>query len=453
MSQSDLVVVLPGILGSTLRDPDGMVWEVSGKAVLRAVLTFGRSLQRLKLPEDIGDEHPGDGVEPVALMSDLHVLPGIWTPLKGYDRLTERVRSLGFTEDKGNLLLFPYDWRLSNRYNGALLAKTVESKLGKLRETQPDAQVIFVCHSMGGLVARWCIEKCGGHEWTRKLVTIGTPYRGAAAALEQLVNGMRKGLGPLALDLTEFARSMPSLHQLMPEYACIEGPNGLLKTTETTVPELRTKMVEDAMAFHLAINDAEEARPASSHATHAIIGAKQPTASTVRIADGKVTTLRTYDGRDLFGDATVPSVGATRPDVMLDSNVLRRVTEQHTSLQDNKAVLDEMESIITAVAVQVRAVDLTHPRVTVPDLVLAGEDLPVDVELDEENRRAIKITVSDEQGRLVESRAPSVASGLVSARFPGLAPGAYSVQVSGLKPGSPVAPVTSAVLVMDCPDV
>ena len=44
---TDLVVVLPGILGSTLRDKDGMVWEVSGKAALRAVLSLGRSLNRL----------------------------------------------------------------------------------------------------------------------------------------------------------------------------------------------------------------------------------------------------------------------------------------------------------------------------------------------------------------------------------------------------------------------
>jgi len=31
--------------------------------------------------------------------------------------------------------------------------------------------------------------------------TIGTPYRGALMALEQLVNGVHLGRGPLALDL------------------------------------------------------------------------------------------------------------------------------------------------------------------------------------------------------------------------------------------------------------
>lgn len=438
---TDLVVVLPGILGSTLRNADGMVWEVSGRAALRAVLTLGRSLKRLKLPDGIGDEHPQDGVEPVALMSDLHVVPGIWTPLKGYDRVTRRMNSLGYTVEKGNLMLFAYDWRLSNRYNGALLARRVDEALDRIG---PDAKVSFVCHSMGGLVARWCVEQCGMAERTDKLITMGTPYRGATAALDQLVNGVRKGLGPLAVDLTEFARSMPSLHQLLPEFACIESPGGLLKTTEVSLPELDTKMVTDAMAFHSALTDS------FADQTYAILGGKQPTATTARIADGKVTCYRTYEGEELYGDATVPMVGAARRGLALSSNTLHRVTEQHTSLQDNAAVLDAVESFLTAKAIVPRNVTVTEPQVVVPDLVLAGEeDLEVTVELKDTAPRAVKVAVLDENGKQVESRSPAI-SEKMTVRFGELAPGAYHVQVSGISVGAPVVPVTSAVLVADC---
>ncbi|MFI6094156.1 esterase/lipase family protein [Lentzea sp. NPDC051213] len=440
---SDLVVVLPGILGSTLRDKDGMVWEVSGKAALRAVLSLGGTLKRLKLPSGIGDEHPGDGVEPVALMSDLHVIPGIWTPLKGYDRVTRKLISLGYTTEKGTLLPFAYDWRLSNRYNGALLARRVGEALDRIG---PNAKVSFVCHSMGGLVARWCIEQCGMAERTDKLITMGTPYRGAASALDQLVNGVRKGLGPFGIDLTEFARSLPSLHQLLPEYACIESPNGLVKTTETTVPELDTKMVEDAMAFHGALTDSFADR------TYAIIGGKQPTATTAKIAGGKVTCYRTYEGKELHGDATVPAVGGARRGLNLQSNTLHRVTEQHTSLQDNSAVLDMVESFLTATDIVPRNVTATEPQVIVPDLVLAGEDLEVTVELKDTPPRALKVALLNEQGKQVESRSPAI-SETMSIKFDGLAPGAYYVQVSGISVGAPVVPVTSAALVMDCPDV
>ncbi|ANZ42114.1 hypothetical protein BBK82_45470 [Lentzea guizhouensis] len=440
---SDLVVVLPGILGSTLRDEDGMVWEVSGRAALRAVLTLGRSLRRLKLPAGIGDEHPQDGIEPVGLMTDLHVIPGIWTPLKGYDRVTRRMNSLGYTVEKGNLLLFAYDWRLSNRYNGALLARRVDEALDRIG---PDAKVSFVCHSMGGLVARWCVEQCGMAERTDRLITMGTPYRGAASALEQLVNGVRKGLGPLAVDLTEFARSMPSLHQLLPEYACIESPNGLVKTTEMTLPELDTKMVTDAMAFHGALTDS------FADQTYAIVGGKQPTATTAKIADGKVTCYRTYEGEELYGDATVPMVGGARKGLTLSSNTLHRVTEQHTSLQDNAAVLDMVESFLTSKNIVPRNVAVTEPQVSVPDLALVGEELEVVVELRGTPARAVKVALLDENGKQVEARVPAISESMV-VKFGELAPGAYYVQVSGTAVGAPVVPVTSAVLVMDCPEV
>ncbi|MGH3872822.1 MAG: hypothetical protein ACRDSR_15175 [Pseudonocardiaceae bacterium] len=44
----------------------------------------------MTLAPDIGDQAPDDGVEPVELMPDLHVLPGIWTPIKGYTRQADK---------------------------------------------------------------------------------------------------------------------------------------------------------------------------------------------------------------------------------------------------------------------------------------------------------------------------------------------------------------------------
>jgi hypothetical protein len=79
---TDLVVVLPGILGSTLRQDGHLIWAPSAGSALRAIATFGASLRRIELPAGIGDQHPCDGVEPAALMPDLHVLPGIWTAVK-----------------------------------------------------------------------------------------------------------------------------------------------------------------------------------------------------------------------------------------------------------------------------------------------------------------------------------------------------------------------------------
>lgn len=52
---------------------------------------------------------------------------------------------------------------------------------------------MFLYHSMGGLLTRYYLEVLGGSEITRRLLTMGTPYRGAAQSLVDLVNGVRKG--------------------------------------------------------------------------------------------------------------------------------------------------------------------------------------------------------------------------------------------------------------------
>lgn len=123
-------------------------------------------------------------------------------------------------ERPANLVTMPYDWRLSNRYNGRRLKSIVEPALERWRAQGgefADAKLVFICHSMGGLVARWYLEREDGAEVTRRLVTLGTPYRGALCALDQLVNGVRKGIGPFKVNLSAFrAGDVPARHLLRP---------------------------------------------------------------------------------------------------------------------------------------------------------------------------------------------------------------------------------------------
>ncbi|MFN7678721.1 MAG: esterase/lipase family protein [Cyanobacteriota bacterium] len=109
---------------------------------------------------------------------------------------------------------------------------------------------------MGGLVARWYGEREGGAALTRKLITIGTPHRGAMAAARQLVNGMEVGPVPLRRVLTRFARSLPSAHQLLPQYACLETGNGLEPITAMPLPGVDPELLADGVAFHDALDAA-----------------------------------------------------------------------------------------------------------------------------------------------------------------------------------------------------
>ncbi|WP_353354029.1 hypothetical protein [Intrasporangium sp. DVR] len=471
MNNNDVVVVLPGIMGSTLgvRGKDGspasdnLFWAPSGGAIWK-LITRRNSILDHELPEGIGDAHPDDGVEPVGLMPDVHAIPGIWTPLKGYDVLVKHLRSLGYHEATGdrpaNLVPAPYDWRLSNRYNGRQIASIVEPALDRWRAQggeYADARLVFVCHSMGGLVARWYIEKCGGHEVTRKLITLGTPWRGATNAVEQLVNGVRKGIGPLSVNLTGFARSLPSLHQLMPEFACIANGSGYLKTTETTIPELRTAMVSDAMTFHTELQDAERGRADSRSMAHLVVGIRQPTNTTVRLSEGRATVSETFGPDNDYGDGTVPLAGAIGHDERLDTNIAVRVPENHSALQCNRFVLDQVQELLTAAPVRRRDLSSVTVRARVPDLVVQGESLDVDVDAEVEADAgplgaappsALEVTVRTEKGKVLAHEIVTVdGEGSGRASFPGLPAGTHTVTITGPTPAAGVRPVTSSTVV------
>ncbi|MGH3586514.1 MAG: esterase/lipase family protein, partial [Pseudonocardia sp.] len=335
------------------------------------------------------------------------------------------------------------------------LASIIHPTLQRWRTSSPQraaAQLVFVCHSMGGLVARWYIEKCGGAALTRKLITLGTPYRGAAKAVEQLVNGVRKGNGPLSVDLTEFARSLPSLHQLLPSYACIDHAGSLHRLDETTMPELDTAMADDAMTFHADLAAAEAKRPASLTMTHAIVGARQPTWTSLRISDGAVAALDTIGEDNDFGDGTVPLTGAIGHDLPMDTNTVRRIVDQHGNLQANPWALDELEEVLVTEPVRRRAGAAVAVRVAVPDLILAGESLAVVVDIEADRPPAVRIAIvaegkAGEREKIVASRTPKIRNSHLETSFTGLAPGAYEVRVTGLAVGSPIAPVTAPVLV------
>lgn len=453
MPKTDLVIVLPGIMGSTLARNDRLVWAPSAGAILHALTTFGRSIKELRLPEGVGDDHPDDGVTPVALMPDVHVIPGLWTPIQGYTRLLDHLHQLAGSQQIGKVVAFPYDWRLSNRHNAHRLARVVEGELGAWRESDPsrsDARVVFVCHSMGGLIARWYIEQHGGAEHTRALITIGTPYRGAARAVDQLVNGVRKGLGPFGIDVTEFARSLPSTHQLLPDYACIESAGALHRLDEITVPELDTTMLADGLAFHTDLADAEARRPAGLDSTHAIIGIRQSTVTTLRLDNGGLHTLDTIDGDNDYGDGTVPLTGALGHDLAPDTNRVRRIVENHGALQNHPNVLDEIESILTSQPVRRRATGVIPVRLTAPELLLPGEPLTVliDVEPGDQRTPALEVRLVSETG--VETsppQRPRVRDNHAHITFPPPPPGAHTVAVAGITPSSPVTPVSQVVLV------
>ena len=453
----DLVVVLPGIMGSTLRDRNGAeVWGTSLGSIVKGVLTRGKAIKRLELPEGIGDEPAPDGVVAAALMPDIHVIPGIWSVSIGYEAMVRWFRdTFDVVEDDAarpeqiaNFVQFPYDWRLSNRASAVALQRRVEPLLERFR-TQPgraDAKVVFIGHSMGGLVARYYVDVLGGHEITDKVITLGTPHRGALNALESLINGVSKGLGPFKLDLTKLSRSLPSLYQLLPEYACIESDSGLRKTTEMQLPDLDASLVADAMRFH------EELRAATAgvslgYDSHPIIARTQPTSTTARLRNDRVEPLRTIDGRDEGGDGTVPRLAAIPYGITPDDAIVRYIKDKHGALPANAPVLTELEGVLTASEVIAR--DTSYDvGVVMDDIWMAGQ--AVEATIEAESDLVLDATLCTADGAVVSSRiATDRGDDTYETRFDDVPPGSYVVRI-GVRGAGGV--VTNPLVVLDPAD-
>jgi pimeloyl-ACP methyl ester carboxylesterase len=451
-------VVLPGILGSTLARDGQEAWAPSAGVVWRAIRSFGASIQSLTLPADLGDDHPGDGVEPLALMPDLHLLPGLWSANIGYSRLLDWLTQR-FTlvppdpkdpAKPANLLPFAYDWRLSNRYNARRLRAVVEPALERWRalaEANREARLIFICHSMGGLVARWYVEREGGAALTRKLITIGTPHRGAVAALQQLVNGLEKSVGPLRLDLTRFARSLPSAHQLLPQYACLETGAGLAPISAVALPGVNPALVADAVAFHAAL----DAAPASAYDLHPIVGTRQPTPTTARLVGERIETSEQIEGAREGGDGTVPRLSAAPKALNPDDPRLRYAPDQHLGLHSHQAVLDELEGVLTARPVIHRGLAGPQIGVRTEPLLLLGEPLLVWAEVAASEPLGLMAELLDEGGRVVERRKLRVEGTGQGCVFQPPRAGAWQVRVGAARgsEGAMTTPVSAVSLV--CP--
>ena len=142
-------------------------------------------LESLALPDGEGEvEDLEDGVQASRLAPDAHLIPGLWK-IDGYDKLVSRLQQL----PRVDFHPFPYDWRRDNRVAARRLEVQAGAWLAERRRDDPDARLVLVAHSMGGLIARYYLEVLGGWQDTRFLLTFGTPFRGSPNAVGFLAHG------------------------------------------------------------------------------------------------------------------------------------------------------------------------------------------------------------------------------------------------------------------------
>ncbi|WP_406148637.1 lipase family alpha/beta hydrolase [Streptomyces anulatus] len=157
----------------------------------------------------------------------------------------------------------------------------------EIRARTGHSQVDIVGHSLGGLIARYYVQRLGGDRRVRTLVTLGTPHGGTAVApgagIHPIVRQMRGGSSvieelrsPAPGCRTRFVSFWSELDQVMVpvETACVDHPDlDAVNVRVTGIGHLALPVHPTVAAAILEALDAPEAGEDNATATGSSTGA------------------------------------------------------------------------------------------------------------------------------------------------------------------------------------
>jgi len=472
-----MLVILPGITGSALSRNGLEIWGPAPTAVAAYLRSLGRSLDWLPLKHEDDPEYD-DGIRATRLVP-YTLVPGLYR-FDGYSglkrHLHERFKLIDGDPHDGqgapaNYFEFPYDWRKDNAISAVGLKQLIDRELPKWRayNDSPDAQVIFVAHSMGGLVARYFIEVLKGYPCTRALVTFGTPHRGAPQAIDYLVRGYRKA-GIELRRLTAVLQSLPSTYQLLPRYAALRDVDGQWKRVfETThdLAKIDRVRAKQAYSFYERIELAHAGNrddPEYRVEMLPLVGWGHDTTQSARVdPDGHVEIgvdlPATVDSVFANGDGTVPRVSAVPPEFNDKPARWWMINQKHATMQNNADMLANLTQIVSAMQG-----DLRQPARALGDSAERGIGLQLDDVFESGEPVVIRVTTHGiQEARGITARvqstdaespcrelslAPAPTGNLWTTEVVGLPAGSYRVSIHPEAAGAPRDPVIDVFEVM-----
>ena len=248
------VIVIPGVLGSKLVEPESgrVVWGAflgsyadprrdDGARLVALPMREGAALRELR------DDNVPDGVlesvrvSLLGLPVEQQAYVGILRSLGvgGYrDQQLGEAGVIDYGSDHFTCFQFDYDWRRDNVENAQRLHAFILEKRAYVQEElkkrygidAKDLRFDIVAHSMGGLLARYYLRygdrdlpadgslppiTWEGTRHVQRLVMVGTPNAGSLVGLRNLVEGTQ-----LSFVLPRYAPAllgtMPAIYQLLP---------------------------------------------------------------------------------------------------------------------------------------------------------------------------------------------------------------------------------------------
>lgn len=394
----DLVVFVPGIGGSRLTQDGRDLWNVSLEALVRLRNPW-RALKSFALEPGMEDGHPEGpwAVQVSGLVREPFVLSGLMRHL-GYLRMPQVEEHT----KPGQYREFAYDWRLSNRTTAEDLGRWTERALGEWREQArtwypdmpDDPKVVFLCHSMGGLVARHYLECLGGREIARSLTTIGTPHNGAVKAARFLTGhafGSRQPLRWFGERLAELCRRLPAVWQLLPVYEAVITPGAPRRTLLQEPLGLDGDRLRYAAKFHQDFKEAARTSLTAAgrpYQVHCLAGNAHRTWHGVVVRPEGPRYVKELDNSgSWWGDGTVPAGSALADWELTSSSRAVWYGHKHASLHGEKPVGRQLAQIFLDKPVRGMLADDEDFGFEAPDLVQAGTPFDVVVERCDSRRR------------------------------------------------------------------
>jgi lecithin:cholesterol acyltransferase len=245
------VIVIPGIMGSKLKDQESqkMVWGGFGKGYLNP--NDPTDIRLISLPINDGSEvyELEDTIVPDGVLETLNVnLYGLPLGMKAYYSIVRALGAGGYVDedihdfntidygkDHFTCFQFSYDWRKDIAYNAKMLSEFIKEKKElvqkqyKERFNADDVEVKFdiVAHSMGGLITRYFLMfgeadltedmevTWEGTKHVSSAALVGTPNAGSLDAFDNLVNGLNFSI-LLPTFSPAIVGTIPAVYQLLP---------------------------------------------------------------------------------------------------------------------------------------------------------------------------------------------------------------------------------------------
>jgi pimeloyl-ACP methyl ester carboxylesterase len=298
------IVFLPGIMGSELYRGNDLIWPGPASS-----LVFPYRLMDQLLDPDL---RVGDIIRS-------------FSGSQQYGALIAKLGLAGFSEQKGNLGVCPYDWRKRNQDAAEKLAAIIDKTS---QDRGKDVEITIIAHSMGGLVARYYLESAlynqrPGFSHVRNLFTLGTPHRGSPLALTAAA-GLEKRLFLNREQVQQLVQrpEFPSLYQLLPpvdDNFAWDDRDGADRYKPFPIYDrgvadlaLTAENLQSARDFHSRLSG----KAPAGVRYFCFTGTRMPTLTHVRITpggDAKLQVIRVE--ADDAGDGTVPSWSGGLPGI------------------------------------------------------------------------------------------------------------------------------------------